>query len=575
MSPSPTGVVPFGDRALLVPTTDVAAAHGLAAQLDREVAAGRAPAAVEEVVVGFASVLVVLDAGVEADEVGACADWVVDAAVTAAAGRGRVPASGRTGSTHVLPVVFDGADLAEVAEVLGRSVDDVVRLLVAADLDVAFVGFAPGFPYLTGLPPELASLPRRSTPRTSVPAGSVAVAAGFASVYPRSTPGGWQLLGRTTVSLFDPDVPPHSRVAPGDRVRFVPAGAEPPAPAAAGPTNAVLPDTVPRAEARRAPLEADGPHLAVLRPGLATSVQDGGRVGCAHLGVPAGGAADRRALVLANLLVGNPPGAAALECTASGPALAVVGDGHLTVVGAGAGAVDVTVDGRAVADATVVPVADGQVVAVGRVRTGLRAYLAVAGGLATPVLFGSRSSDSLSGLGPGTVQEGDRLARGVPGRVRGRLDPPPGPTAGGRSDPGTAVLRVVAGPHGSPGDGLVGPRWTVGPEADRIGARLDATDGSQLSGGGPRASTPMLTGAVQVPPDGRPVVLLPDHATVGGYPVVACVVTADLPVLGQLAPGDAVRFVEVDLATAAALRVEAERVTAARVSGWYPSVTGP
>ena len=89
---------------------------------------------------------------------------------------------------------------------MGLTVAEVVDAVVSADLEVAFVGFAPGFPYLTGLPPELAALPRRATPRTSVPAGSVAVAAGFASVYPRSTPGGWHLLGRTPESLFDPDV---------------------------------------------------------------------------------------------------------------------------------------------------------------------------------------------------------------------------------------------------------------------------------------------------------------------------------------------------------------------------------
>ncbi|HEY5109952.1 MAG TPA: carboxyltransferase domain-containing protein [Acidimicrobiales bacterium] len=545
-------IVPFGDRALLAETADVAAAHALAGVLDERRERGTAPAGIDEVVVGFASVLVVLDPRIGRADARACVEWVAEAAGPT---RAAPPAPGRTPRTHVLPVVFDGADLAEVAASLGHPVDRVVELVVAAELDVAFVGFAPGFPYLTGLPPEFAALPRRTSPRTSVPAGSVAVAAGFASVYPRSTPGGWHLLGRTAESLFDPDVPPHSRVAPGDRVRFT--ASDRPLPH--------RPD-----DDRRPPLRADGPCLEVLEPGLATTVQDGGRRGCAHLGVPAAGAADPRSLALANLLVGNPADAAALECTASGPVVRMVGTGHLAVVGAGAGAgaVDVTVDGHPVADGTVLPVAGGQVVRVGRVRRGLRAYVAVAGGLATPVVLGSRSSDTLAGLGPGVLRAGDRLARGAPGRIRGHLAPPGSPEAG------PTVLRVVAGPHGSPGDGLAATTWTVGAEVDRIGVRLDAADGPPLVGGGRRASTPMVTGAVQVPPDGRPIVLLPDHATVGGYPVVACVVTADLPVLGQLAPGDAVAFVEVDRATAAELRVEAQKAPAARVTGWFPTVAG-
>jgi len=162
-------------------------------------------------------------------------------------------------------------------------------------------------------------------------------------------------------------------------------------------------------------------------------VQDGERRGCAHLGVPTAGAADPRSLAVANLVVGNPADAAGLECTASGPTL--------RMVGAGDDAVDVTVDGHPVPDGTVLPLADGQVVRVGRVRVGLRAYVGVAGGLETPVVLGSHSSDSLAGLGPGPLRAGDRLARGAPGRARGRIVPE------SRRPTGPTVLRVVAGPH--------------------------------------------------------------------------------------------------------------------------------
>jgi len=201
--PAPDGpagrVAAFGDRSFLVETADMAAAHALAAHLEELVAAGVAPGSVDEVVVGFACVLVVLDPDPARADAGAIAPWL--RGMTAAP---PVDASAHSAPReHVLPVVFDGDDLADVAAALGSSVEHVVALLVGAELEVAFVGFAPGFPYLTGLPPELAALPRRAPPRTSVPAGSVAVAAGFAAIYPRATPGGWHLLGRTTETLFD------------------------------------------------------------------------------------------------------------------------------------------------------------------------------------------------------------------------------------------------------------------------------------------------------------------------------------------------------------------------------------
>jgi len=553
-------VVPFGDRALLATTVDVASAHALAESASEGRGGPGVPVPVEEVVVGFASVLVVLGSDVGTGGLEAAASWLDRLAAAVAPGRPD------RGTEHVLPVRFDGADLDEVARMLGVPAARVVDLLVGAELEVAFVGFAPGFPYLTGLPPELAALPRRSTPRTAVPAGSVAVAGGFAAVYPRATPGGWHLLGRTTAPLFDPHRSPPSRVAPGDRVRFVVARGDDPVPGAASGDRAVL-------------AAGDGPALEVVTTGLLDLVQDGGRVGVAQLGVPRAGAADPRALHSVNLLLGNDPGAAAVEVTVTGPSVRVVGDGHVAVVGPPGGGVEVQVDGRPVPDGAVVPVRDGQLVAVGRVTGGLRAYLGVAGGMATPELLGSRSSDVLSGLGTGQLRVGDRLGRGIPGRVRGRLDRH-GP-APDRRGAGTS-LRVVPGPHAlgpdSSGDDrfrrLVATAWRVGRELDRVGLRLRPDTGSGVDPGPPVTSTPMVTGAVQLPPDGHPIVLLPDHATVGGYPVVACVVSADLPLLGQLGPGEAVQLCAVDRAAAAEALERTRAATAAAVSGWFPTSAG-
>jgi biotin-dependent carboxylase-like uncharacterized protein len=322
----------------------------------------------------------------------------------------------------------------------------------------------------------------------------------------------------------------------------------------------------------------------VLDPGLLSLVEDQGRFSSAALGVPGAGPADPEALRLANRLMGNPDGAAGIELTATGPTLRFHGDAWVTVVGATAGAVDIHVDGRRVASGVVVPVADGQVVSVDRIRSGLRAYLAVSGGVDTPREIGSRSSDVLCGLGPGPLRAGDRMDLGSPTRPRGRLSFP----AVAPEDGGPCPLRVLAGPHRLDPDHfrrLCSRTWMVGEASNRIGIRLvagpadpDPAGPGPVSDGHTAAmtipSTGMITGAVQVPPDGNPIVLMPDHATVGGYPVACCVITADLPVLGQLRPGDTVRLATVDPATAREAWNRREASLDDRVSGWFPTAAG-
>lgn len=149
------------------------------------------------------------------------ADELTIAAVARAALRAPLLAS--AGREHRIPVAFGGAagpDLEEVAELVGLAPEAVVETLVRARLTVAFLGFAPGFPYLVGLPRRLA-VPRLATPRVHVPAGSVALADGWVGIYPRATPGGWRIVGHTAVALFDPAADPPARLAPGDRVQFV------------------------------------------------------------------------------------------------------------------------------------------------------------------------------------------------------------------------------------------------------------------------------------------------------------------------------------------------------------------
>ncbi|KQV15668.1 MULTISPECIES: biotin-dependent carboxyltransferase family protein [unclassified Kitasatospora] len=278
--------------------------------------------------------------------------------------------------------------------------------------------------------------------------------------------------------------------------------------------------------------------LVVVRPGPLTTVQDLGRRGVAHLGVPRAGALDEPALRAANRLVGNPAGTAGLETTLGGVALRAVGPQLIAVTGAPAA---VRLDGRSVAWGAAVTVPDGSVLDLGPATHGVRGYLAVAGGLAVPPVLGSRSADLLSGLGPAPLTAGQLLPVGprFPGD-RADLIPLPAP-------PAELVLRLHPGPHldwfaAAARPLLARSRYLVATASNRIALR---TEGPALprSRSGELPSEGMVLGAVQVPPDGRPVIFLADHPTTGGYPVIGVVPTADLPAAAQARPGTPVRFV--------------------------------
>ena len=212
-------VGPYGDSALVIDVDDVSSAHRVAAAIDRARRNGGGPAGIVETVVGLASVVVHVDPAAGGAEY--LERWLIELINDRAWEANPVEPGHTVHRRHMdIPVSFDGQDLDGVAATIGGTRADVVELLTGAELHVAFVGFAPGFPYLVGLPPELAAVPRRDTPRVTVPAGSVAVGGGFASVYPRATPGGWLLLGHTSVQLFDPDRPPYAFLRTGDTVRF-------------------------------------------------------------------------------------------------------------------------------------------------------------------------------------------------------------------------------------------------------------------------------------------------------------------------------------------------------------------
>jgi biotin-dependent carboxylase-like uncharacterized protein len=279
--------------------------------------------------------------------------------------------------------------------------------------------------------------------------------------------------------------------------------------------------------------------IAVVRAGALTTVQDQGRSGHAHLGVPRSGALDRPASLLANRLVGNPVGAAVLETTLSG--CAVRPRCAVTVAVAGAPC-PVTVGGRPVPWGAPVRVPAGALLEVGAARQGVRSYVAFAGGVAVEPVLGSRSTDLLSGLGPAPLTDGSVLPLGHPAGPRGYVDVVPHP-----APPRELVLRLLLGPRDdwfTPGalKTLTTARYRVSSASNRVGLR---TEGPPLDRAltGELPSEGMVLGAVQVPPDGLPLVFLADHPTTGGYPVVGVVREADLAAAAQAVPGTPIRFV--------------------------------
>ncbi|MEV6735013.1 biotin-dependent carboxyltransferase family protein [Streptomyces sp. NPDC051364] len=285
-----------------------------------------------------------------------------------------------------------------------------------------------------------------------------------------------------------------------------------------------------------------GAALEVFRAGALTTVQDLGRPGYAHLGVPRSGALDTGAYALANRLLGNPPEAAALETTLDGVGLRALAPVTVAVTGAPCA---VRVSGRAVAWGAPVWLRAGAELEVGRAESGVRSYVAVRGGFAVPPVLGSRSTDLLSGLGPPVLSAGTLLPVGPPGP-----DPLCGADAlGAPGAPTELVLPLRLGPRADwfePASiaALWRAEFRVSPESNRIGLRTEAGARLIRSRGGELPSEGMVLGAVQVPPDGLPVVFLADHPVTGGYPVVGVVPPGPpLNAAAQARPGVPVRFV--------------------------------
>lgn len=546
--------LPAGDRALVVEYGDTidagvnARVHGLAVLLDRASCAG-----ILELVPTYRSLLIHFDPG--AVPVLALERLVRDADAS-------LPLVAMPEPRVVeVPTLYGGGagpDLADVAAHAGMAADEVVAIHAGTDYLVFMMGFMPGFPYLGGMSARIAT-PRLGTPRTVVPAGSVGIAGAQTGIYPTESPGGWRLIGQTPLRIFDVGRMPPALIEAGDRVRFVsitPQQFE----AIAAQECLVCPGAVPA---------AGRPGITIVDGGMLTTVQDLGRYGSQRYGVPVAGAMDGWALRAANRLVGNADGLAGLEMTLAGPVLRFDADAVIAVTGADLGAL---IDGRPIGLWQSRRIRARSVLSFAGARAGIRAYLAVGGGIDVPVVLGSRSTFTRSALGGHegrALRAGDHLPIGAASpeasRVTRRM-PRDGVPAHGR----THDLRVVPGPQDDAftPEGLatfLSAIYTVTPKSDRVGCRLSGPRIAHRTGAD-IVSDGTAAGAVQVTGDGMPIILMADRGTTGGYTKIATIISADLGRVAQAAPGDQVRFIRVDPAEAFAAARDLEQALEAIAS---------
>lgn len=284
--------------------------------------------------------------------------------------------------------------------------------------------------------------------------------------------------------------------------------------------------------------------LVVIKPGMLTTIQDRGRWGYQAQGVPVAGAMDLYSHRLGNALVGNDPDAATLEITLLGPELEFESERIVAITGAD---FPVTIDTKPALANVAFVAAAGARLHFGARRRGARAYLAVEGGIHTPCVLGSRSTHVISALGGlkgRALRAGDRVPLGL--RLAARPSVPMPPDAPLPLPAGHAVVRVLAGPQierfgPTAMDVLQSAPYVIGANSDRMGFRLTGP-GLEHSNGADIISDATPLGALQVPASGQPILLMADRQTTGGYPKLATVITADLPLAAQLAPGDAIQF---------------------------------
>ncbi|MDO4753678.1 MAG: 5-oxoprolinase subunit PxpB [Bacillota bacterium] len=479
-----------------------------------------------------------------------------------------------------------GADLAHVAETNGLSEVDVVRIHSGRDYLVYMLGFMPGFPYLGGLD-ERIHTPRLSNPRAKISAGSVGIAGSQTGIYPVDSPGGWRLIGRTPLRLYDAEAETPVFVSAGDYIRYVPIGLSEFNRIAK--TKGYQPtvrlvhrsevldsvhveirqddlgdfgrEYVPENTGQTLKLLSDGHvvpgmrdeknvRVKVLNPGALTTVQDLGRAGYQKVGIPVSGAMDQLSSRLANILVGNGEEEAVLEATYIGPELLFEDSTEIAITGA---RLQPKINGARIPMYRAISVEKGDVLSFGPSEAGVRTYIAVAGSLCVPVVNGSKSTylkSQIGGLDGRRLQKEDVLEFVCTGDDSGvKKDVDVLEILGDLAEmpEKKCMVNVVLGPQDDcfTEEGLrtlfSGDGYEITAESDRMGMKLSGAKITHARGAD-IVSDATVFGAVQVPASGQPIVLLADRQTTGGYTKIGTVIKEDVYRLAQAAPGTHVSF---------------------------------
>lgn len=507
--------LPVGPRTLLVELSDLDQTLVLFDALNADPVPG-----VAEVIPAARTLMV-------RTHVGTAADGALAAAILSRRPPpGTVPAE-NTAAIVELPVIYDGDDLDDVSRLMNLPVADVIAAHQETTWQVAFCGFAPGFAYMTCDDPRF-DVARRSSPRTRIPPGSVALGGRFSGIYPLEAPGGWQLIGRTDVPMFDLSRTPPALLAPGQRVRFVKR------PASVAISTRMDKTPTPPAHG-----------MTVLSTAFPITIQDEGRPGQGGQGVSAAGALDTGSLRRANRRVGNVSAAAVMEITLGPVRLAVDEPVTLALEGA-ADRAEIEADGRSIPVDLSRPFAldPGDVLILPPPSRGMRTYLAVRGGFDAAPVMGSASRDTLAHIGPEPLVNGSVLS--FAHLPAGAVDPTPAPVRILPAAGDLVDIAVTLGPRTNwftPETlaSFLAQEWTVSPLSSRVGMRLEGTEPlTRETRELPSEGTE--TGAIQIPHSGQPVFFLADHPLTGGYPVIANVLPDELDRAAQIPPGARIRF---------------------------------
>ncbi len=456
--------------------------------------------------------------------------------------------------TITIPVCYEdqefAPDLEKVALHAKLSKEEVIKLHSSSDYLIYMMGFLPGFPYLGGMNPQLET-PRLETPRTKIPAGSVAIGGAQTGLYPVESPGGWNIIGRTPLRLFDVERKPFFLYEAGDKIRFLPITREEFEnfdeslwlAQVADKSEASIETSDDAADSKE--VYECGGGIKILEPGLLTSIQDSGITGFQKYGIGQSGAMDQTSFALANQICGNEKNAACLETTLAGPSIRFVTACDFAITGAVFE--NATLDGMRIEMNKKISAKAGSLLSCGFASKGLRSYIAFSGGLLVPKVFRSSSTNLKSKIGGymgRKLQADDQLAIGI-NKKNPLLVPDNKSTEGFTENKDVLLLDCIKSSQFDFFQEKIVKKftdsiYTVSAESDRMGIRF--TGPGLECGKTDIISDAIPFGAVQITSAGLPVVMAADRQTTGGYAKIACVKKSAMYRLAQALPGTKVRF---------------------------------